>query len=108
MFVGLLALRLARLSALQFNQFTQASRAEQNEPSRFATGEIPLTSNKGLLNSKRYVKLADGATAPLLPPRPAGRPARRRPSSPPSPTPPAVDVDALADAARAAGSGGEG
>ncbi len=69
-----LQLRLARHLDAQFIPFTGLE-GELNVTGRFATA-VALTNDKDLLGGMRYVKLADGAPAPLLPPRPAGRPAR--------------------------------
>ncbi len=100
-----LQLRLARHLDAQFIPFTGLE-GELNVTGRFATA-VALTNDKDLLGGMRYVKLADGAAAPLLPPRPVDAPPDAAVVTAVSYTP-RVDVDALADAARAAGSGGEG
>jgi hypothetical protein len=100
-----LQLRLARHLDAQFIPFTGLE-GELNVTGRFATA-VALTNDKDLLGGMRYVKLADGAPAPLLPPRPADAPPDAAVVTAVSYTP-RVDVDALADAARAAGRGGEG
>ncbi|HST38622.1 MAG TPA: hypothetical protein VLK58_03900, partial [Conexibacter sp.] len=100
-----LQLRLARHLDAQFIPFTGLE-GELNVTGRFATA-VALTNDKDLLGGMRYVKLADGAPAPVLPPRPDGAPAEAAVVTAVSYTPP-LDVAALADAAREAGRGGEG
>jgi hypothetical protein len=100
-----LQLRLARHLDAQFIPFTGLE-GELNVTGRFATA-VALTNDKDLLGGMRYVKLADGAPAPLLPPRPADAPPEAAVVTAVSYTPP-LDVAALADAAREAGRGGEG
>jgi hypothetical protein len=92
-----LQLRLARHLDAQFIPFTGLE-GELNVTGRFATA-VALTNDKDLLGGMRYVKLADGAKAPLLPPRPGDAPPEAALVTAVSYTPP-VDVAALADAAR--------
>ncbi|MDO8209046.1 hypothetical protein [Conexibacter sp. CPCC 206217] len=92
-----LQLRLARHLDAQFIPFTGLE-GELNVTGRFATA-VALTNDKDLLGGMRYVKLADGATAPPLPPRPADTPPGSALVTAVSYTPP-LDVAALADAAR--------
>ena len=92
-----LQLRLARHLDAQFIPFTGLE-GELNVTGRFATA-VALTNDKDLLGGMRYVKLADGAPAPLLPPRPADTPPEAALVTAVSYTP-SVDVAALADAAR--------
>jgi hypothetical protein len=97
-----LQLRLARHLDAQFIPFTGLE-GELNVTGRFAT-VVALTNDKDLLGGMRYVKLASGgdngaAPGDLLPPRPDDAPEDAAVITAVSYTP-ALDVAALADAAR--------